>query len=233
MAAPKQNAIQIPVTLTLTAQSFEFLEKNSPEGKIAEQLASWVKNWMDQQSRGGLMLDSVDHDALADANGGKRFRDSRSLTRAVMKGLNRDDGAFSFRVLVDPAYVQPLEEQATASAMTVEELVTGIIDMVVTKGWLWDFSPADGRNIPFTAQMLTACAELCDKHRVDSADISGLIAEDRLLPITRDMKTKLKSLAPEKVDFASADLDGLLDELKAARAELAGLRTAPRELVAA
>lgn len=232
MAAPKANPTQLQITVVLNPQAMDFLKANAKSGDVSATLSGWTSYWVEQQARGGILLEPTDHDDIAEANGGKRFKDSRSLTRMVMKGLHRDEGAFSFRVNVDPAHVQPLQEQATLSAMTVEELINGAINMLMTNGWLWDFSPENGRHIPFTKEMLKSCGDLCGKHSIDSSDIAGLIAEDRLMPISREIKAEAKQLI-DKVDLTMADISALLAELKSAREELKKLRTAPRELVAA
>lgn len=229
--ARSKNPVQLQVSVTLNPQAMEFLEVNCKNGDVNATLSGWCGYFMERQARGGIFLEPEDHDGLAELNGGKRFKDSRSLTRVVMKGLQRDEGAFSFRVNVDPAHVQPLQEQAALSAMSVEELINGAINMLMTNGWLWDFSPENGRHIPFTKEMLKACEELCGKHSIDSSDIAGLIAEDRLMPISREIKSEAKQLI-DKVDLTMADIGALLKELKSAREELKFLRSAPRELVA-
>ena len=232
-AAKKANPTQLSVTVTLDPTAFAYLENNAPEGKVNETLATWTQHFMSQQARGGILLDPTDHDYIASLADGKRFRDSRSLVRAIEKGMKRSDGNFSFTINVDPAHVQPLQEQAALSAMSVEELINGAVNMLMTNGWLWDFSPAGGRHIPFTAEMLAAVEEVCSKKGADSADIAGLIAEDRLMPISRELKEKIKSLLPEKQSFSVSDYAALVSELESARVELKALRTMPREIVAA
>ena len=231
-AAKKANPTQLNVTVTLDPTAFAYLENNAPEGKVNETLATWTQHFMSQQARGGILLDPTDHDYIASLADGKRFKDSRSLVRAIEKGMKRSDGNFSFTINVDPAHVQPLQEQAALSAMSVEELINGAVNMLMTNGWLWDFSPAGGRHIPFTADMLASCAALCEKNSINSTDIAGLIAEGRLVPITRETQKLAKELIPEKVDFTASDIGQLLSELQQLRVENAGLKKAPREVAA-
>lgn len=230
--AKKTNPVQIQVAVTLNPEAYEFLQKHSPDGDLSGKLAGWCAFFMEQQARGGLMLSSEDHDYVAGLAGGKRFKDSRSLVHAVEKGLNRQDSQHSFVINVDPAHYPALKENAESSGLTVEESLDGVVQMVMASGWLWDFTPSLGRSIPFTRQMLDGCAALCEKHGVDSSDISGLIAEDRLLPVERETKNKIQTLADKK-EPGVADLAALLSELEGLRAEVTEFRKAPRELVTA
>lgn len=230
--AKKTNPVQIQVQVTLTPDAYNFLEANA-KGDLAGTLAGWCGYWCSQQAGGGIMLDPVDHQYLADLNGGKKFKDSRSLVTAVEKGLKRDSGLHSFIVSIDPTYYPLFQEHAKNSGLTEEECIDGIVQYILSTGMVYEWTPTTGRNIPFSFDMIQRCAALCDKHKIDSTDIAGLIAEERLLPVSREMRAKMKALVPDKLDFTAGDLGALLDELIAARVELADLRTAPRELVAA
>lgn len=230
--AAKKNDVQLQVPVVLSPGSFEFLEKNA-KGDVIATLAGWTRHWMDQQSRGGLMLAPEDHDTVAEYMGGKRFSSSRQLAAAVAKGLNRDEGQHSFQVNVDPAYYPAFKENAKAAGLTEEESMDGIVQYIMSNGMIYDFSPADGRSIPFTGDMIESCKALCEKHKVDSSDIAGLIAENRLLPITREMKAKAAALYPEKAELKMSDYDAILDRLAVLEKENAELRKAPREVVAA
>ncbi len=235
MAAPKKNPVQLQVAITIQPQAYEFLEKNAKNGDVSATLASWAGYWLENQARGGILMEPSDHDYLAEMNGGKRFKDSRSLVRAIEKGMNRNEGQHTFTINVDPAHFPALKENADAGGLTVEESLDGIVQMIFSNGWVYDFSPKNGRAIPFTAEMVESTKQLCEKKSIDSSDIAGLIAEGRFLPITRATAAKAKSLMVDqgKMEFEPADLDALFAELEAARKELAALRTAPREMVAA
>lgn len=231
-AIAKKNAVQLQVPVTLNPEAYQFLEKASKDGDLAGTLGGWCSYWTEQQARGGILLEPADHDYLSGLNDGKRFRDSRSLVRAVEKGLKRDNGQHSFQVNIDPAHYPALKENAEAAGLTIDESVDGIMTYIMSSGMIFDYSPATGRSIPFTFEMLQATAALCEKNKIDSTDVSGLIAEGRFLPVTRETATKAKSLTG-KVDFNSADLANLFAELENARRELESLRKLPREVVAA
>ena len=176
------------------------------------------------------MLSPEDHDFLAEENGGKRFKDSRALVAAIERGMNRSQGQYALTINIDPAHYPALKENADSAGLTMEEFFDGVIQFVMASGWLYEITPSQGRSIPFTYEMIQACAALCEKRGVDSSDISGLIAEDRLLPIDRDTKNKIQTLADKK-EPGVADLAALLSELEGLRAEVAEFRKAPRELV--
>ena len=231
--AKAKNPIQIQVPITLSPEAYEFAQKHAKDGDLSGTVASWCSYYLDNQARGGIALEPVDHQYLADLNGGKRFKDSRSLVTAVEKGLKREGGQFSVTVAIDPLDYPALKENAENANLTVEEFVDGIVKHIFASGWLYSFTPADGRSIPFSAQMLENTAKLCDKHKIDSSDIAGLIAEDRFIPITRETKELAGRLLPNKVDFNSEDIHMLLSELESLRKEYAELKVAPRELVAA
>ncbi len=229
-AKPNNNTTTLQIAVTLSQGAVNFLKQNSKDGDYAATLAGWAAYWCDNQARGGILLEPVDHDYLSELNEGKRFRDSRALVRAVEKGLKRDEGQFSFRIGLDPVWVAPLQEIADTGGLTMEETVSGIINQCVTNGWLWDLSPTNGRNIPFTEVMLKETAELCGKKGIDSTDVAGLIAEDRFLPISRETKAKGKEIIG-KLDFSGADLDAVFAEIETLRAQVAQL--AKQGLVAA
>lgn len=218
--------MQLQVPVIISQESLAFLRKNSRDGDVSATLAGWTSYWLDNQARGGILLEPADHDGIAEANGGKRFKDSRSLTAAILRGLNRDEGGFSFRISIDPSHVQPLKEQAEISNMTTEELLNGVVNQCFTNGWLWALDPVGGRSIPFTQEMIAATAAACGKHGIDSSDISGLLAEDRFLPVSRTAKTKLTEVTGKR-DVMSVDVDILMDELASLRKEVVELRKQP------
>lgn len=230
MAGKRYSSVQLQLVVTLNSQAYEFLEKNSRDSDLSGTLAGWCAFWAEQQARGGLMLSPEDHDFLAEENGGKRFKDSRALVAAIERGMNRSQGQYALTVKIDPAHYPALKENAEAGGLSVEESLDGIVQMIFASGWIYDFTPDQGRNVPFTYQMLQQCAALCDKRGVDSSDIAGLIAEDRLLPIDRETQAEIRNLAGE---VTADSLLGLVRELGAARQELETLRKAPKELVAA
>ncbi len=228
--ATKKASVQIQVTVTATAETYDFIEKNARDGNISATLAGYCNYFLDRQARGGIFLEPEDHDYIAALNEGKRFPDSRTLVHFVEKGLKRDDGQFSFTVKVDPAHVPVLIERARDGNLTPEELVDGVLQMIFASGMIYDFTPTLGRSIPFTANMLAATAELCERKKIDSSDIAGLIAEDRFIPVPREVKAQMLALSPEKVDFDARDLARYLKELVRLRAEVKELKSALREV---
>lgn len=217
MAAKPSTTTTMQIAVTLTQGAMTFLKQNAKDGDLAGTFAGWAGFWLDQQSRGGIMLDPESHDHLSSLNDGKRFRDSRALVRAVEKGLSREDGGHTFKINIDPAEFPVLREQAEAQGLTVEESISGMVQYIVSTGLIFDFSPKNGRNIPFTAEMIDAVKELCGKFAFDSSDVSGLIAENRFLPITRETAKRAKALT-NKADFTPQDIDALLVELETLRA---------------
>lgn len=185
----KRTAVASPVTLQIAVNvspaSYEFLEKNSKDGDVNSTLSGWMSFWLDNQTRGGLMLAPEDHDHLAKLRDGTRFSSSRQLVRAIEEGLRRDEGQFAFTITVDPTYIQPLQEFAVQSGMTTEELVQNAFSMVTASNWLYDLTPADGRMIPFTAHMLQEIATARGKKvgNVDSTDVYALIGRGLRAPV--------------------------------------------------
>ena len=217
MAAKPNTATTMQIAVTLTQGALNFLKQNAKDGDLAGTFAGWAGFWLDQQSRGGLMLDPESHDHLAGLNEGKRFRDSRALVRAVEKGLHRENAQYTFTVPVDPAHYPALRENAEAGGLTVEESLEGILQMIFASGWIYDFTPSQGRSIPFTFEMLQAVKTVCEKNRIDSADVAGLLAENRFIPITRETAKRAKALT-NKAEFNPQDIDALLEELENLRA---------------
>lgn len=212
----------------------DFLQKNAKEGDLSGTLSSWVSFWLDNQARGGLMLGPDEHDHLAKLNGDKRFRDSRALVRAVEKGLNRDEGQFNFSINIDPAHIQPLEQFAVESGMTVQELVQNSTAMVFAQGWLYDCTPVDGRMIPFTRKMIEDLAALSGNKTMNSADIGNMISAGQLLPLSNAL-VKQAQRVTGKLEVSEVDFASILDELESLRAlvkELGG-SDGDREMVAA
>lgn len=217
MAGKQSNTTTMQIAVNLSPAAVSFLKQNSKDGDYAGTLSGWASYWLDGQSRGGIFLEPTDHDYLAELSpDGKRFRDSRSLVRAVEKGLKRESGQYSFTVNIDPAHFPALKENAEAGGLTVEEALEGIFQYIFSSGMLYDFSPKMGRAIPFTAEMIDAVKVVCEKHSFDSSDISGLIAENRFLPITRETAKRAKALT-NKAEFSPQDIDVLLIELEALR----------------
>jgi len=217
MAAKPSTTTTMQIAVTLTQGALNFLKANAKDGDYAGTLAGWAGFWLDEQSRGGLMLDPQSHDHLSSLNDGKRFRDSRALVRAVERGLQREEGQHTFKINIDPAEFPVLREQAEQQGLTVEESISGMVQYIVSTGMLFDYSPRNGRNIPFTAEMIDAVKGLCGKFAFDSTDVAGLIAENRFLPITRETAKRVKALT-NKAEFTPQDIDALVAELETLRA---------------
>ncbi len=231
MAAAKDTAVQFNIPVTLTRAAHEFVQANSQDGNVATTLSIWCDYFLDRQARGGLMLEPEDHDYLASlVPENRRFKDSRTMVHLIEKGLRRDEGQFTYLIKVDPAHAPVLMERAKDSGLTATELVDGVLQYIFASGMIYDFTPGDGRAIPFTANMLAATAALLEKKNIDSADVAGLIAEDRFLPVTREVKAQMQKLMPNKVDFDSRDLGKLLKELEKLRLENKSLKTGPRQI---
>lgn len=214
MAAPKQsNITTLQVTVNLSQTAVNFLRQNSKDGDYAATLGGWASYWTDTQARGGILLEPDQHDYLSSLNEGKRFRDGKALVRAVEKGLHRENAQYTFTVPVDPAHYPALRENAEAGGLTVEESLEGILQMIFASSWIYDFTPTQGRSIPFTYEMLKAVKDVCEKNRIDSADITGLIAENRFVPITRETAKRAKALTG-KAEFTPQDIDALLEKLE-------------------
>lgn len=232
MAAKPSTTTTMQIAVTLTQGALTFLKQNAKDGDLAGTLAGWSGFWLDQQSRGGIMLDPSDHDHLSSLNEGKRFRDSRALVRAVEKSLHREEGQHTFKINIDPAHYPALRENAEAGGLTVEESLEGIVQMIFASSWIYDFTPTQGRSIPFTFDMVQAVKTVCEKNSIDSADITGLIAENRFLPITRETAKRAKALT-NKAEFTPQDIDALLAELETLRAGKSSNLNNASELVAA
>lgn len=139
--AQQTQATQIQVTVSLNPAALEYAKKNSKENDLSATLGSWMTFWIDQQSRGGIMVSPEDHDYLAELANGKRFTSSRQLASAVAKGLKRDDGQFASVAKVDPALIVPLQDQAAQMGWTVEELITDALNQVLTNSWVASLEP--------------------------------------------------------------------------------------------
>lgn len=217
MAAKPSTTTTLQVTVNLSQTAVNFLKQNSKDGDYAATLGGWAAYWADNQARGGILLEPDQHDYLSSLNEGKRFRDGKALVRAVEKGLHRESAQYTFTVPVDPAHYPALRENAEAGGLTIEESLEGILQMIFASGWIYDFTPSQGRSIPFTFDMVQAVKTVCEKNSIDSADITGLIAENRFLPITRETAKRAKSLT-NKAEFNPQDIDALLMELETLRA---------------
>lgn len=213
MAGKQTTATSIPVSVAASDKALNYLKQSSGNGDVGATLSRFCTYWLENQAGGGLLLEPADHDYLADLHPDKkRFRDSRSLVRAVEKGMKREEGQFTFQIAVDPAHIPALKDTAENGGLTVEEAITGIVQHIFASGMIYDFTPDQGRSIPFTYQMLVAVKEALDKQYFDSSDIAGMVAENRFVPVTREVAKLAKELTG-KVDFTPQDIGELLVEL--------------------
>lgn len=178
MANKSVNApVNVNLTVQLPVSAYNFLEKNAKNGDIQETLARWVQYFIVAQSGGGFILEPQDVDYLNNLSDGKKVRNSRDIVKLVEQGMKREDGQYDFVVSIDPAFIQPLTEYAEQSGLTLQALIQNGCAMIWSCGWLYDLSPKDGRNIPFTESMLRDAALVAGKDSVDSSDIADMIAE--------------------------------------------------------
>jgi hypothetical protein len=147
MSKHKTTPVTINLNLSLTPEVYEYLETNSG-GDVQKSLASWVAYYLTQQSQGGMMLTAVDHAYLAKLRDGKRFAKSVEVVKMIESALKRVDSQYTQHVPIDPAWIGPLQETAEMMGVTVEQLLTDLVNTVVENGWAYEWRPA--HQIRFT-----------------------------------------------------------------------------------
>jgi hypothetical protein len=121
------------------------VEENA-KGDVQKTLASWITYFLAQQTACGIMLEAKDHEYLAGLRDGKKFSKSRELVAMVEKAMRREDSQYTQQVPIDPAWIKPLEEQSGYMGLTPEQLLTDLINTVMSNGWAYSWTPAHQLN---------------------------------------------------------------------------------------
>jgi hypothetical protein len=175
MAAKQAQVVTIPVTINVSEAVYGYITKNAGE-PITPKLQSWLNFYLSQMASGGLMLESVDHDHLAELRDGKRFRTSAQLAREVEKALKREEGQYSYTLQIDPAYVKSVEDRATEQGVSTQQFVADLFAYIMGSGFVYDFTPANGCMFPLEYSDMIAAREILGRE-VNASDYVALIRE--------------------------------------------------------
>lgn len=168
-------AVTVPLTLNIPEFAYAYLEKNA-QGDPVKKLSQWITYYLSQVAMGGLMIEAVDHDHLAELRDGKRFRSSREAAREIEKALKREDGQFSYTLQIDPAYIKSVEERAVEQGVTVESFVKDLFAYIMGSGFVYDFTPTDGCQFPVEYQDMQEIKRMLGRD-VTAGDLVGLMRE--------------------------------------------------------
>lgn len=193
MAKEKTEDILLSIQVPVSVQELNYLEANAGSKTPGEKLASYTSWFIKRQARGGVMIEPQDMDYIASLNAGKRFETSRDVVKAMESALNRDDGGYSYTVKVAPEYKDSLEVQAQYQNCTVEELLSGLGNEIMSNGWWQDFVPAQGRLIPLDEIGLGVAQRVLGKYTFSGVDIKNAL--ERLEKFEKDQGAKVAKVA--------------------------------------
>lgn len=111
----------------------------SPEDQLSRLASQFLKMHAD----GGVMLRAQDIDAVQQTTG-VNIRVGSDVVKALNQPTTpRKDGALQVVVSIDPSYEAPLNEIATTTGMSVDELVNRSFNYGVAQGFLLNLPDLD------------------------------------------------------------------------------------------
>ncbi len=179
----------VSTSVALPQEAWEFLNKTKGNSSVGDRLAGYSRWFMTRQASGGMMIEPEHMDYLAGLNKGRRFENSRDVVSAVEIALKRDDGQYSFTIKVDPTLVKSLEEAAAWQGLSGEQLLDMIVNQVMVNGWCYEFSPDNGRLLPFSKEDIDALSAALGKPVFTGAEVAAAAAK-KLKPALVELPQK-------------------------------------------
>jgi hypothetical protein len=145
----KEKSFLHPVTVEVRESHIAALrDQAGKDFELGRELTRLAKYFIAQHADGGMMMTKRDLDALENACG-KVFQSPREIVDVVSAAMGREQGQYTIKANVDPAFIEPLKEIAAFQNCTVDELLQNCINMALQNGWLYHFNSRDGQQIPF------------------------------------------------------------------------------------
>ena len=171
--------IDTQITLRLNEDLYETLrsqEKVRVEG-MAWYLSKFVNEIITQHFGGALLL-TPDHVQRIEQVSNQQVSSADDVVRIVQRGNNRDDGQFTIRAQIDPAFETPLRDQAAMMGWTVEDLLHEVVNTVLVNSWMYSFVPQGG-NIALTTEQAETIRSLTGKKSFSADDIIAALSAQR------------------------------------------------------
>lgn len=123
---------------------------------------------------GGVIVPSKSLLAIETSTGAK-VGSAEDIVKCVQAARGREDGQYTLKAQIDPAWIEPIEDNARISGWTAEELLQNALNWVLGNGWLYTFSPANGACVPLEADDYKTVAEFVGKKAFSSKDLVSAI----------------------------------------------------------
>ena len=136
-----QSELNIPITLRLRRETADKLQKTFQDVSLVEGLEMRARNFFEDWCGGGLLL-RPDDVASVEKTSGQAVRTAGDVVAAAQARAKRKNGQHVVEALIDPAWIEPLEERAKECGRTVEEFFADMIEIAMQNNWAYSVSPA-------------------------------------------------------------------------------------------
>lgn len=168
---PTAEKLNIPINIRLDQDFYDKLQERT--GVSADGLNSMLSNaanqLVDTYYSGGIVL-RVDDVRRIEKVLGKPVSSAEEVVRAVQKGAGREDGQYTVKFQLDPAYEQPLKDHAEMLGWPVVDVVKEVVETVLTNGWCHSFQPTGG-HLDLTDEQAAKIRRLTGKQSFGADDV--------------------------------------------------------------
>lgn len=144
----KKEEVIINTQIRVTEDAYEKLRSISGREDPSTHISSWCRWFLESHANGGLMLTAQDVHTIEE-NSDVVVRNAKSIVDAVLMSASREDGQFTVKFQIEPAFHETIQQNAEDRGMTVEDLLREMTNFMVISGMYYNWLP-DGMTIPIS-----------------------------------------------------------------------------------
>lgn len=144
----KSKAFLYQTTVELTEEQVAALQAGLNGGDLNTAIRNHVNAFLRTYVEGGLMLSKPQLDTIEKVTG-HRISLPEEVIQFALEAKGRKGGKYTVSAEVDEAFWANVEETASHSGLTADELLQNLIQYVISEGWLYSWEPS-GCTLHFT-----------------------------------------------------------------------------------
>lgn len=160
----------IQMEITVPSNDYQRIVDSDKSGNSVETFRKLAEYFFHTYANGGLLLKPQDVSRLSKSIG-KTVSGPEDLILAIEKANNNEDGQSVYKLILDPAALEPYKEYAKFQGLTLEEFVQDCFLQIVDNGWLYNIDLST-RLIALTKEDHDAISDFLGKKVFTGADIA-------------------------------------------------------------
>jgi hypothetical protein len=166
--------VRVPIEVTLRQQTFEKLSASVQDVPVADALSSQVQQFLENRADGALVL-KPEHIAKIEEVTGKKIKNAQDVVTAALVPAGQDESGSIIKVHIDPTWMGPLAERAKEMGLTVDYLLSDLIQLGLESNWAYGLDAS--YKPPVYLPNYGIVEELTGKLRPTGAEVEQAIRE--------------------------------------------------------